>query len=336
MSNRVHIICHLQSGQQQGERVWKETTEILDSFQQDFMSYFTDYALHAKQIAQQIISRSSQPSLDNLLVIGGDGTLHEVISALYQADSSIPVTYIPAGSGNDFARTWYNQPTPREIIEAMMYQRDPIDIPIFEFTNHLSQEKDIILNSMGFGFDAVVNHKQLELSQQNVIQKILPGSKLYKLALIMSLKSIPHFRVNVNLDGNQFSFDDASLFSVMNGPFVGGGIQLDNRVHPYRQELALVCYHDITASKIKNILQTVLKQEKYDQVEAISIHKGQVAHIQIYPAVRSQVDGEDLSLSQIDMSFKVNTYPFKMPGKVMTLDPLYPDSQQASYFIKDY
>ncbi len=40
-----------------------------------------------------------------LVVIGGDGTLHQVVSELQLEQQQIPVAYIPAGSGNDFARS---------------------------------------------------------------------------------------------------------------------------------------------------------------------------------------------------------------------------------------
>ena len=41
-----------------------------------------------------------------LVVLGGDGTLHNVINSLLPYDSAIPLSYIPCGSGNDFARGW--------------------------------------------------------------------------------------------------------------------------------------------------------------------------------------------------------------------------------------
>ena len=39
-----------------------------------------------------------------LVVIGGDGTLHQVVSSPSRIRKNIPLGYIPAGSGNDFAR----------------------------------------------------------------------------------------------------------------------------------------------------------------------------------------------------------------------------------------
>ncbi len=38
------------------------------------------------------------------MVIGGDGTLHQVVNEFFALGLQLPVSYIPAGSGNDFAR----------------------------------------------------------------------------------------------------------------------------------------------------------------------------------------------------------------------------------------
>ena len=39
-----------------------------------------------------------------LIIVGGDGTLHQVLDTFYQMEVEFPVAYIPAGSGDDFAR----------------------------------------------------------------------------------------------------------------------------------------------------------------------------------------------------------------------------------------
>lgn len=40
-----------------------------------------------------------------VVVLGGDGTLHQAVNLF--AGSAIPIGYIPCGTGNDFARSWF-------------------------------------------------------------------------------------------------------------------------------------------------------------------------------------------------------------------------------------
>ena len=42
---------------------------------------------------------------DRIICSGGDGTLDEVVTGMIQAELTIPLGYIPAGSTNDFAKS---------------------------------------------------------------------------------------------------------------------------------------------------------------------------------------------------------------------------------------
>jgi len=47
------------------------------------------------------------PSLNanhRIIIIGGDGTLNEAIATFIKFQKSIPISYLPAGTGNDFSR----------------------------------------------------------------------------------------------------------------------------------------------------------------------------------------------------------------------------------------
>ena len=43
-------------------------------------------------------------SVDMIVCSGGDGTLDEVVTGIMEAESNVPIGYIPAGSTNDLCR----------------------------------------------------------------------------------------------------------------------------------------------------------------------------------------------------------------------------------------
>ncbi|HAV01544.1 MAG TPA: diacylglycerol kinase [Lachnospiraceae bacterium] len=47
---------------------------------------------------------SEEPGCDEIIVFGGDGTLHNVLNALIRSGKDIPLGYIPMGSTNDYAK----------------------------------------------------------------------------------------------------------------------------------------------------------------------------------------------------------------------------------------
>ena len=54
-------------------------------------------------------------SVDMIVCSGGDGTLDEVVTGIMEAESSVPIGYIPAGSTNDFANSLF---MPKSMTEA--------------------------------------------------------------------------------------------------------------------------------------------------------------------------------------------------------------------------
>lgn len=68
-----------------------------------FSSFTTDYPGHAREIATEAATRK----VDTIVVLGGDGTLNEVINGvLITGCSQIPrIGIIPSGSSNDFSKS---------------------------------------------------------------------------------------------------------------------------------------------------------------------------------------------------------------------------------------
>ena len=83
-----------------GKRTWKKVKKILLKHQIDFREFYTKGAGDAGRIAAKVTS-GSMPV--HLVLIGGDGTLHEMVSGIKNWQH-VSVGYIPVGSGNDFAR----------------------------------------------------------------------------------------------------------------------------------------------------------------------------------------------------------------------------------------
>ena len=85
--------------------LWK----LLKSRRQPFVYRVTKYANHAIELARELVE---EKNCTQILVLGGDGTLSEVINGIMRAELSpeqrakIQFGLMPRGTGNDFARHW--------------------------------------------------------------------------------------------------------------------------------------------------------------------------------------------------------------------------------------
>ena len=59
-------------------------------------------------------------SVDMIVCSGGDGTLAEVVTGIMEAESSVPIGYIPAGSTNDFANSLFMPKNMTKVAEMIM------------------------------------------------------------------------------------------------------------------------------------------------------------------------------------------------------------------------
>ena len=82
----------------------------------------TKYASHAIELARELIE---DYGCDEILVIGGDGTLSETLNGIMRANISaeqrrnIKLGLMPRGTGNDWGRYWNLTKNYREAIRWM-------------------------------------------------------------------------------------------------------------------------------------------------------------------------------------------------------------------------
>ena len=125
---------------------------------------------------------------ERIVCSGGDGTLDEVVTGMVEANLSLPLGYIPAGSTNDFARTLG---IPNDMVKAA-----EIAVGEHVFPCDVGQfGDDTFIYIAGFGaFTEISYDTPQEL--KNVL-----GHAAYILSAAKSLASIPSYVMQVEANG---------------------------------------------------------------------------------------------------------------------------------------
>lgn len=144
--------------------------------------------------------------------IGGDGTLNEVLNGIINSGSSLAV--IPAGSGNDFARTLYGDIKSDNLLEDLIHGE--------ERTIDVAKLNDkYYLNISSIGFDAsVVNNARYYKKY-----KFISGPMAYAIAVIKTLFTFKPMELTFKIDGEETK-GNMYLIAVANGKCYGGGIKI--------------------------------------------------------------------------------------------------------------
>jgi YegS/Rv2252/BmrU family lipid kinase len=175
----------------------------------------TVYPTHASELAQQ----AAESGYEQVIVAGGDGTVHEVINGLMQvpAESRPLLGIIPLGSGNDFAHAVGMDPDPaRALRQIFAGQPRPVDIA--RVTDNLGRT-EFWDNTIGIGFDAVVTIRTRSIP-------VLRGFSMYFTAVMQTI-ALNHDapRMEIETDTEQWT-ENTMMLILCNGPREGGGFRV--------------------------------------------------------------------------------------------------------------
>lgn len=177
---------------------------IFSERQDEYEIHLTEYPDHATELAAQAAS-TGEPT--RIYCVGGDGTLHEVVTGCYQA-SQVEIAPIPNGTGNDFVKSFPD--CDFSDMEAMVKgEAMPIDL--------LKCGDRISLNIINCGFDAMV------AANVTKFKKRFTGNLAYYIALFYTFIQKLGNTMTVHVD-NTLLYEGKSLLAVAaNGRVYGGG-----------------------------------------------------------------------------------------------------------------
>ncbi len=153
-----------------------------------------------------------------IIACGGDGTVHLVLQAA--APAAIPMAIIPAGTGNDIARSLGialkdHDVVARGIARSLLAGRTrAIDLTCIEHGSR--QVWSLGVTSMGL--DSAVNERANRTRRFN-------GTTRYVLALLAEMRSFRTYEYAVTVDGESMD-GPATLIAIGNGSSYGGGMQI--------------------------------------------------------------------------------------------------------------
>lgn len=204
---KAKFIINPHSGRGKGKRAGEQIKQLLREHPHlDWSWVETAWAGETIPLAQAAV----EEGCELLVAVGGDGTVNEVMNVAAQAGKILGV--IPAGTGNDLARTLY---IPTDVREAFfrLCQGKPYSVDAGKINGRY------FLNAAGMGIDAQI------LRDVNEGKFCLRGKAAYVMALLKNLLFFKAQKVILEIDGQIFE-TDALLVVVANGRYFGGGMMI--------------------------------------------------------------------------------------------------------------
>ncbi len=175
-----------------------------------------------------------------LVVAGGDGSLHAIVTALQDRDEKdVPFGLLPLGTGNDFARgvdiPLDPEGSARVILDS---QPRPVDLVI-------DDQGNVVVNSVHVGASAHASRKAALWKAR--LRTMRLGLLGYPIGTAVSALNPPLLRLDVEIDGELVADTDSHVLMVAigNGSTVGGGMSLTPDAEPEDGKLDVMVSHSI-------------------------------------------------------------------------------------------
>lgn len=235
------VILNPQAGNGKAKKIFQQLQKQNFFREGTYQLFVTEYEGHLEKIAEQIALLATKGAkIELIIVIGGDGTMNELVNVMPMRLRDIPITYIPGGTGNDLARGIGLTGTPEEIMQRIINkQRKPQRYWLGRYTT-VEEGTRYFVNCLGFGFDAVV----ARCANQSGLRRMLAPLRLQKLiyifALFRELFAYKPITVTLELDGKQQHFERALFLTINNHPYFGGGMKINPQANNNGNQLSLI------------------------------------------------------------------------------------------------
>lgn len=237
-----------------GLELWNTVESSLKERGIRYQVYLTRYQHHATGIVRELTSDQKRHTI---IVLGGDGTINEVINGITSL-SKVTLGYIPIGSSNDFARSLGLPTDPLRALDNILtpVNYTAIDIGILTYGDTTRR----FAVSSGLGFDAGVCHEVMVSRLKIWLNKIKLGKLTYVGIALKQILALTPGKMTILLDGKRkMVFDKVYFTTAMNLPYEGGGFKFCPKADSTDGMLNVIVIANLSKLKVLALLPTAFK-----------------------------------------------------------------------------
>ncbi len=228
----LDFIVNPTAGGKNGKKMMKilhKITKHLDDKGVEYAIHITKELKSSREKTTELIKNGAT----NIIAVGGDGTLHEVINGFCDFER-VNLGIIPCGTGNDFASAIKLPKAPIKALDLIL-QEDA------KYTDFMQMPTVRGLNVIGTGIDVEV------LKRYNALKRKTKFS--YTKCLIKTLMNFKYSEFSAEFNGNKHNFN-SFIAGVCNGYRFGGGIPICPKAVAYDNKLNFIAVKEIPKIKL--------------------------------------------------------------------------------------
>lgn len=254
--------------------------------------FFTDRPGSAKELLATQATRYSC-----VIALGGDGVIHEVANGLMACEGGCrTLGVIPAGSGNDYARTLGMSDRAERAVEQLLQRRvRPVDLGV--------ANGEYFTQTLSFGLDAAIALGTMERRKKSGKH----GTMLYLEEGLHQLRCMQMYPYELKLEGEpaQTLTGEGLLLAVQNGPTYGGGFRVTPEASVSDGALDICIANGPVSALRATAIFLRAKDGHHVNSPIIEFHRAQSLTVRFPAAAPScQIDGEPFTAERYEISVR--------------------------------
>lgn len=218
----IFVVVNPVAGAGRGRRVWRAVEPLLRSRFSDLQAKLTTARGDAEGFATEFAATHPAGSL---IVVGGDGSIHEAVNGLLDAGYAGTLAIVPAGTGNDVARNLQIPIDPASAAHFDPARVRPVDIGRVTVGGAQPGHR-WFLNSLSVGTSARANRIARSIGS------VLRSPLKYPVAGALALFSSRAAEYEVLVGGHSRYQGRAVNLTIANGACFGGGYRSRRTRYP--------------------------------------------------------------------------------------------------------
>ncbi|HLR20157.1 MAG TPA: diacylglycerol kinase family protein [Staphylococcus sp.] len=227
---------------------------------------------------QKIKEQSYSDDVDIIFILGGDGTVNELVNGMMQHQLNIPIGIIPGGTFNDFIKTLNLHPR-HKIASEQLKESELRTYDVMKVNGEYA------LNFVGMGL-IVQNAENVQNGNKDVFGKLS-----YVGSTVKTLLNPEHFDYKITVDDKEVE-GNTTLLVVANGPFIGGSRIPLTDLSPHDGYLNTFIFTEDRTSVLNDIFKQRDSMNWNKMTDGIKHLLAKKITIDTEPQMKVDIDGE--------------------------------------------
>lgn len=300
------VIINPKSASGNTVKMWREIQASIQRSLGTIEVLMTEYPHHATSIAKEIAEKKE---LDCLIVMGGDGSIHEVVNGLIDENGKVinpklKVGILNSGRGCDFIRTLGVPVIAGEAVSKLVEgHTKAVDVGQIKINRGDKVDTHYFINSFSYGLGGEVA-KNIQRNES----MFSPTTTYFIASTLGFLKSKP-FEIEFSINGEKPFKEECMNIFVMNGRYSGGGMHW---APPGRLDDGLLDL--IIIEKLSKIKLAMVTPKVYDgtflSVKEVKHNQVKTVRMKAQKDLALEMDGEVTQGKDIELSVIPNAIQF--------------------------